>query len=404
MRSASAAFRAAVRGSHRPLIRAVLVDAAPQFGANPTGVELPVLGGDVSLTARTEVNATATIIVGPEWWEQVQPYGAEIYLARGVLLDTGPEYVGLGYFRIEEPEQSSAGRAPITINALDRTAQLQQNRLTFPYPVPDGTTHRALFQALINGSSGTATTTYGAYLYTPIPITWTGYDPDTTLIVGDQIVEDDSYAFLRDRAAEQGATLRFDGAGRLSVVPLNIVPTTPVGSVLTGPGGNIVRASRRSSRRGVHNIVTAYGTDPIAPTQFVVAFNPTGPLAWNKATHPAFGPAPRYFDSPLLRSDPAVDDAATALLSRYTGVPTTWEIEMIPDPTVEPGDLVDISYAGITERHVVDTLSLPLGLGPARLTTRALNAVEDDVVIIGGGGGPDDGFGLGGFGEGGFGQ
>lgn len=362
--------------------RAVLVDSAPQYGLAPTGTELPIISGDVTLNARSDVNSTLSLTVPGEWWDLVQPYGNEIFVERGVAFGNGGvEYAGLGFHRIEQADQDDAPYGPIKLVALDRTAQLQQNKLVFPIPLDEGTSHREVFQLLVNGGIADIYTVHGAYLDKPIPIEFLGYDPDTTRLVTDPIVEDDSYTFLTQLAGEKACALRFNAEGRLQIVSTTIDPSVAVATIRGGAGGSLIRASRSVSRRGVHNIVTAYGSDPSVPTDFIVAFNsdPGSPLAWNKATHPAFGPAPRYFASPLLQDDTEVEFAAASLLDRYTGLPLSLLCDVVPNPALEPDDVIDVELrAGLgMERHVIDKLTIPLTADKSgRITTRTLNSSE----------------------------
>lgn len=390
MRPVSPEFLAAVTGSHQMVVRAVLVDAAPQFSSSPTGVPMPILAGDVILTSRTDVKSTLTCTVPGQWWSQVQPYGAEIWVQRGVRLPNGViEYADLGYHRIEQAEQEDAPFGPIQLTCLDRIAQLQQNRLVFPLPVDKGVTHRQVFERLINGGTGApfAYDTYAAYP-APVPISWSAYDPDVATIFADQVVSDDSYAFLSSLAAEYSASLRFDGQGKLTITSDIVNASIAVATIKGGAGGTRIKAGRTVSRRGVFNIVTAYGSNPSNATGFIVNFNADSgsPLAWNKTTHPAFGPASRYYNSPLLQDDAAVEAASSRLLDRYTGLPLTWDIQCVPNPALEPDDVIDVAPSGmLPQRCVADSITHPLVADrPGRILTRTLSDSEGtDVVGLG---------------------
>lgn len=386
MRPVSSAFLRAVTGSHRSAVRAVLVDSVPQFGANPTGIELPVISGDVTLSARTDVKSTLSLTIPGRYWDQVQPYGAEIFVARGVRSADGRiELAALGYHRIEQAEQDDGPNGPIQLTCLDRVAQLQQNRLVFPLPVDEGATHRQVFERLINGGEGVPLegVSYAAYPGAVIPIDWPAYDPDDVSVFGYQVIADDAYAFMAGLAAEQNCVLRFDGEGRLTVVSTVVDAAVPVASLAGGAGGTRVKLSRTTSRRGVCNIVTSYGSDPRNATQFVTVFNANGPLAWNRTMYPAFGPAPRYFDSPLLQDDAAVEAASARLLDRYTGLPLTMTIQCVPNPALEPDDVIDVPIGTGVLRCVIDSVTVPLTADrPARVVTRTLNdseVVDDDL-------------------------
>jgi hypothetical protein len=147
----SDAFLDAITGTHRAVSKARLLTTT-QFGPSPTGTELPILSGDVKLSATADVKSTLELTVPGDYWATVQPYGAEVWVARGVVFGDGTEeLVPLGYFRIDDVEQEEAPYGPVRLSCSDRTSQLKQNRVLYPFQVPVGYTHRELFERLVNG-------------------------------------------------------------------------------------------------------------------------------------------------------------------------------------------------------------------------------------------------------------
>jgi hypothetical protein len=156
----SARFLEHINGTHHALVQARLLTTT-QFGANPTGTDLPILSGDVKLSATSDNKSTLEIVVPGDYRDLVMPFGAEIWVARGVDYgDTTQEMVPLGYFRIDDVEQESAPYGPVRLSCSDRVSQLKQNRVLYPFQVPEGYTHRKLFERLVNGrlSVGSADT------------------------------------------------------------------------------------------------------------------------------------------------------------------------------------------------------------------------------------------------------
>jgi len=381
MYAVSDRFLETVSGTHQAVVRALLVNGR-QFGAAPTGTELTILSGDVKYTATTDVKATLDITVPGDFLNIVMPFAGEIWVARGVAFGDGTsELVPMGYFRIDSISQDPHPYGPVQILASDRISAIQQNRVLFPYQVPDGTTHRTIFERLINGRttpvSDINTAGYAALATVAVPITWTAYDPDRATVSGGQVVEDSTYDFLAKLADGRDAVLRFDENGELFVEPRDRDPDAPaVYDILPGNGGNLVRASLKVDRDGTYNIVSAYGSDPAAPTGYRLAYNadPTSPLRWNGP----FGPAPRYYASPLLRTAEAARDAAATILSRYTGLPTTFGLWTVPNPALRPLDTISAKVTGLAEKHLVDEVTIPLsiaGAGPVEITTKTTNQV-----------------------------
>ncbi|MGH3546679.1 MAG: DUF5047 domain-containing protein [Pseudonocardiaceae bacterium] len=325
------------------------------------------------------------------YWDAVQPYGAEIFLEAGVEFAPGDiELVPLGYFRIEQASQQIAPFGPIELTCLDRIAQIQQNQLMLPLPISDGNTHRDVFEALINGINIPAQQTYPgvvpagnpAYLNGRVPITWTAYNPDKTVIVGDQIVQDSTYGFLADLIHIYNAAIRFTNDGGMLVYSLLVDYSVPKATLTAGKGGTILSAQRITKRTDVHNIVTAYGTDPSSITDFIVSFNAdsSSPLAWNSTTYPnVFGPSPTYYSSPLLQTDGDVILAGEALLRRYRALPLVNTLQVISNPAIEPFDPIDVVlWPGMAPvRAIVDSMIIPLSYDtPGTIVTRIPLATE----------------------------
>jgi hypothetical protein len=261
-------FLDAISGSHRAVMRVQVLPTAegqfPQFGANPTGgVELPLLDGDIKLTSTADVNGSVDLSISGDYWDLLQPYGAEVFVQRGVDFGDGTrELVPCGYYGIEEISRTSTG--PVQVSAFDRGKRLQRNRVVYPVEFPAGSTHTAIFQRLVNGVLPPGELlNYAMFHRAKVPIVWTGYDPDLAKIGSSLTCEDDSHAFLAKLADARGCVLRFDRLGQLLVQPRNLAPgAEPVYTVKPGAGGNLVSWSQKVTRDGVYNYVVARGSDP----------------------------------------------------------------------------------------------------------------------------------------------
>lgn len=391
MHPVSDRFLAALQGPHKVAVRATLLEEVPQFGTNPTGTPLPVVNGNVTVQALSDIKSTLTMDVPAEYWPLVQPFGAEVYIERGIEFAPGDcEYIGLGYHRIEEASQENAPYGPVRLIAMDRTAQLQQNKLVFPLPLNDGNSHRDVFERLVNGIAipqqaqypGLSPDGYGMHLDGRMPIYWTGdYDPDETKIIGDQIVQDDAYGYLAELIKFYNHAIRFNVRGEMEVYSLKFDFSTPVATLRTGVGAEIISTKRMVRRTDVHNIVTAYGSDPSSITDFISTYNSdsASPLAWNKSTFPKFGPSPTYYSSPLLQTDGDVRLAGEVLLRRYIALPLAFTLKVVSNPALEMNDPLDVVIRPDAPpfRCMLDTIAIPLVAGtPGTITTRIPTATE----------------------------
>jgi hypothetical protein len=373
-------FRQTVVGSHSAVTRCRLLSTI-QFGADPVGVDLPLLAGNVRLSASADLKATGTITVPGDYWDLVEPYGVEVFVERGVSFGDGTrELVPLGYMRIDKAAQQSRPYGPVVLDLSDRTVQMQQTRVIYPWQIPAATTHRAVVDALINGvESGVGT--YG--MYGPqgptIPVDWTqaGYDPDTTLVGNDISVDDSIYDFLAKLIGAQGAMMRFADTGELTIVATEpAADALAVYTIFQGVNGTLVNASRSVSRTGVYNMVRATGSDPAYQTGYRLAYitEATNRLRWNGP----FGPAVKYYASPVLKTSDAADAAAETVLAKSTGLPTETSLFTVPNPALRPLDKINAVVAGVQETHIIDEITVPLlpsDSSPLSISTRTTNPV-----------------------------
>ncbi len=378
----SARYREVIKGSHRVAVRAWLLTEVPQFGPSPEGLELPVLGGRVKLASRSDVKGTLDLTVPGDYWDELQPYGAEVFVERGVDFGDGTqEYAPLGYYRIDELDQERRPYGKIRIEARDRIAHLIDMRTVYPHPYPVST-HRELTERLINADPALAPDGkrkgYGIYETAGVtmPISWTDYDPDAVSVAAG-VCEDDVYEHLAKIFDGRGCVLTVARTGEFVVRSRDRAPgALPVLTVGAGEGGTLVRASRSVSRRGVYNMVVARSSDPEVPVAVGLDYidDPTSPLRW----YGPFGPIPRYYASPLIKTPEGAQAAAETIQARYKGLPTSTAVALVPDPSVDPLDPVAIVVGGTSEVHLVDEVEIPLVVnGEVRIDTRALNEVPD---------------------------
>lgn len=377
-------FLETVRGTHRAVARLTLVDGI-QYGASPTGLPVPLLEGSVRLMAVSDVKAQLRVTIPGDWWDEVQPFGAEVFAERGVAFGDGQEeYVPLGYFPLAKPRQDSAPYGPVQLSCDDRMRRLiRVCRIVLPWQIPVGTTHRAVLERLVNGDpSGVGT--YGMYRLqgaAPVPIIWddAGYNPDTSTIDGQPLVDDSAYEYMAKIVGARGAVLRFRPTGELEVVAASPAIDAPaVYALRTGPssGATLKRWARGTDDDGVFNAVRAVGSDPDHQTGYRLA-RITDPASRLRYDGP-MGPRLRYYASPLLANDGEADEAAATLLARSTGLPTETQLWTVPMPAHQPLDVVSGPTGTGFGTFVLDEVEVPLvGGGETVLHTRTLNPVAE---------------------------
>lgn len=385
MRPVSAEFLRTVRGSHVMTARARVVSPG-QSGTDPTGAEIAIVDGDVkyqatvkggSRVAGASVTSSLDLTTTGDLWpyqasDLLAPFGNEIYVERGIAFGNGiVEWVGLGYYRIDTPEQDTAPDGAIQIAAQDRMAGLKDARLTSPRQYAINTTLGAVVDDLVLD------------VYPGAVIVWDDTTDQSQLGRG-LVVEEDRFKFLADLATAAGKMMFWDQAGQLQFrAPPSA--TAPVYDIDAGADGVLVEISRDISREGVYNAVVAEGeaADTNPPVRSVaVDNNPDSPTYW----HGSFGKVPRFYSSPFIKTQAQADSAAAAILRQSLGLPYNVELGTVANPALEPLDPVRVVYPAAarsltmrTETHVLEEITVPLTPQQA-MTARTR---EQTLVVIG---------------------
>jgi hypothetical protein len=371
MRPVSVEFLRTLRGSHQMVAEARIV-APGLTGVNPAGTEIPILSGDVHIDGTANIGSTLDLTTdGQGMWptaasDLLAPYGNELFVRRGIAFGNGTtEWVSLGYFRIQAPEQADAPNGPIRISAQDRMAGIVEARLIAPIQYQPGTTLGTIFTALVGE------------VYPWATIEWDDATDASTL--GRALTaEEDRYKFLNDLVTAAGKVWYWNHRGvlRIETPP---APVDPVWDVNAGGDGVLVNVSRQLSREGVYNAVVATGeaADTEAPARAVaVDDNPESPTYWSGS----FGKVPRFYSSPFLTTDAQAASAAEAMLTRSLGLPYSVDFTAVPNPALEPYDPVRVTYLdGRRETHLIERLTVPLAAeGALTASTR-----EQTLIVIG---------------------
>lgn len=370
MRPVSAALLRTLRGSHSVAFRARICTAY-QEGTDPDGVEIPILDGTVTLDGNADIRSTLDLTTVYAWPSRTSttlaPYGDEIYVERGVDLGGGSiEWVGLGYHRVNTIGQDNAPKGAIRVDATDRMSGIVDDRLLAPVQFSASTTYGQAVEYLVLGSYPDAT------------IEWDDATYADTL--GRSVVaEDDRYGVLHELVKSLGKIMYWDHRGFFVIKDLPD-QTTPVWSVNAGPDGVLIDASRSLTREGVTNIVVAYGeaADDLPPVRGIARdADPASPTYYAGR----FGPVPRFFSSPLLKTvDQCKAAARTILLKGGLGLPYCVEFNEVVNPALEPFDPVELRLTdGGVEQHSLSILTVPLvPEQPQSASTR-----EQTLVIVG---------------------
>jgi hypothetical protein len=370
MRAVSDRFLASLRGSHRAITQAFIVEEL-QTGVSPTGIEVSVLDGDVRYDAKAQIRSTLSLeIEGAGLFprradDPLVPYGSEIFVRRGLDYGGGAiEWVGLGYFRIDSLEQDEAPDGPIRIAGSDRMATLVDARLTSPIQFDATYTYGEVIEGLVIDA-------FGWY-----NIEWDDAT-DADNLTRTVLAEEDRWAFMNDLVTSLGKIWYFDHRGIL-VIKTPPAATDPVWEVDAGSGGVLVEMGRDLSREGVYNGVVASGEafDTETPARaLAVDDNYLSPTYWGGR----FGKVPRFYSSPFITTNAQALSAAESILRQNLGLPYSVDFAHVPNPALELWDPIRITLPGRPELHIVETMVVPLS--PAQVQTGTTREQTD--VILG---------------------
>lgn len=352
MRPVTDSFLSTIRGSHQAVFRARVV-APGQVGVNPTGTEIPINGGDVTMDSTADINSTLDLTTKFDWPANATalgaPYGQEIYVERGVTYGNGTkEYVGLGYFRIDSVEQDRTPNGTLHIGGSDRMANVRDGRNTTPYVFGPGASVGSVIDQVVGEVVSGLVTVYD----------WSAY---AQTLGNTHVVDEDRLKFVADLVAAYGKIMYFDYAGRLQVKSPPAQNRAAVWTINNGRNGVLVSMKRAIARDGVYNGVVARGesTGELPPVQGIaIDSNASSPTYW----YGPFGKVPKFYNSAFLTTTDQCLSAAQSMLLSATGLPYTVSLGTVPNPALEAWDVIAVAYSdkADAETHIIDKISYGL--------------------------------------------
>lgn len=351
----AADFADIVKGSHTARFLCIAVDGY-QDGETPTGRTMRLIDGSVDMDATADIRSSGSVTIGEPWPTardlSLAPYGAEVFLARGVDLGgSGVLWAALGYFRISEVDQGDAANGPIGLTLDDRMATIIDSRFLQPRQWLIGTTVGDIVNEVVLEIYPNATIIFDD-------------DADESQLGRSLIVEESRFEVLKTLADGLGKIFYWDGQGRLV---FETIPDEdePIWIVNAGPGGVMVKADRSLSRDGVYNavVVLGEGTDEIPPVRAVARnAQESSPTFFGGP----FGQVPRFYSSTFITTQVQAENAAVNLLRQFLGAAYDVGVSAVPNPALKPYDAIRVVYNdGTREMHVVEKVTIPMTVNAA---------------------------------------
>lgn len=361
----SSRFLPALAYSHRVVTRVqlVLTDGTEQW-LDHTGGTITVDRGQ-SPRRTCQVTCADVSLIPRTAADKVSVYGSRLRVFRGIGYGDGSEEVApVGVFRVDDV-QGDPDRGPVTISGSGLEAVIADDVLKAPVTVLSAsTTAVGGIQQLILATMPNAVIINRAVDATVGTMSW------------DQ--QANRWDACQTLATALGAEIYCDAAGQFIIAPLpDLTGGSVVWEVAAGEGGVLVSANRGMSRVGVYNSVTAYGenvTDNAAPVQATV--EDTDPSSPTYVGGP-FGRVTTFYNSATLTTTALCTSAATQKLKDSLKPNAIADITSLPNPLLEPGDVIRVIYAdGTRELHQVS--AFPLSLDTAGDFTLATISAKED--------------------------
>jgi hypothetical protein len=271
----------------------------------------------------------------------------------------------LGVFMVDQVNDQIRVPNQVKITFRDYTKKLLKDKLTFTSSFPAGTPLKAFVRAIAaNGGITNFRESIGNELFP----TEMAFERDT-----------ERWKIIKDACTAFDYEVYFDAEGYLVVRKFNDPTTSPIFHEFgTGPAGNLVEFSRSINDSRIYNIINVFG-DPVEEGRlpyFGQAINddPNSPTSTVNLGKRPFTYAFNYFSS----------DAECAALARsrltVMGL-ESYDIDFssIYYPWMEVGEVVQIldPYRNTTDptRFLMDSVTLPLGLGPMNGTGKRITLV-----------------------------
>lgn len=352
-------WQQAVRYSYRPAARALLIPPrGPAF-------EVPLTSWTVTADRTSNTRRTVQLVLPPgvrRGLDAVTTLGAFVQLDVGIdYLDGSRELVPQGLFRLDAESAERPGGA-ISLQGYGAEKRVADDQFMVPRTAANSSALSLIEQLIIESVPG-AVIVRRTIRDARVPATT--WDQDRWGAI------DGTDASL---ARAIGVEVWADGRGRFVISDVPTLADPPVWTVDIGPGGAMVTASTSTSTDGVYNVVVASGdgtagTAPVGPV-IVQDTDPTSPT-WIGSP---FGRRVRLYTSPLITTTAQADTAGRSLLANSVGLARQMSFTAVPNPALEPGDVVLADAGdGTAELHIIDKITLSSS-APMSCETRSTQA------------------------------
>lgn len=303
--------------------------------------------GSVTASLTQRVTRQATFNLGPEFYpatsdDPLSPEFAVAHIQAGIQYGDGsiemfPLFVG----RVDTAAINADGS--VDFDCYDLAADVT----AFPFEQPRTTTSGTVLdemQAIILEALPQAVFGTNTVPDTPTPrLTW----------------DDDRGQALDELAQSVGGRWYTLGDGSFVTRDFSYAPGPIVATYTDGPRGMVTSATISRTRAGAFNEIIAIsertdGSDPVRVPARVQ--DPGNPLFFGGK----YGKVAQLLKVNTPLSTTQAQILAQTQLSASSALRAQWDLQMVPDMTLEPGDTISLGYRGQTGVQIVDRIVYPL--------------------------------------------
>lgn len=339
-----------------------------QIGSSvPLVSDLPVNSGEIHCDRTADHRRTAFVVIPSEDMIGLFKSGAfdvrlvEIHIRAGI--DYGPfkELIPQGVFRISKLSWNDSDQS-LRIDLIDRSLLLKRYFHSYQVSYAGANIRDVIIGAI--QAVGLADVEFDDPGWQ-----FNYYLPGSTTF--DQSTLDMFKKLLQILGADGG----FDQRGTYKVhrVPFVDGGSNPQDAVFTvdaSETGVLIEAQRSTTLDNIWNFIAVYGSNDANGKPVYGAALDLDPSSKTYYNGP-FGRAQKVIHNSEIKDAATANLVAFMELKNSTGATESLSLELVPNPALDAGDLIVVSFLdGTNELHMINSFTLPLAGGSMRIETR----------------------------------
>lgn len=308
-------------------------------GGETEAEDVEILDGTITEKWVLGLRSSLSLTVEPSasWLAWFQLPKLELRVYAGVTWSLSEHLTPLGVFMVDPPSPGLP-LSTVSLSGSDRWKTIAQNDLLYKWPGPAGKGSELAARLMIEGGLPEVSVDVTQDVESP-GVLWEGKRHD----------------LIRDYLEPAGNTAFVDRTG---LACIRTRASQLGSSLIHGQDGTLVSISPSVDLNGVYNAVGAASTKSDAivdPPAFVSITDPSHP-----AHEDRIGRRQTLVTSSAIENYGDAYNYARSQLEKLSAPALGWSVECVPDPTRQPGDLIQVTSALGTINATVQSVTHPL--------------------------------------------